>query len=413
MKNYLFLFLVFCVFSAFSQPARNGVPGVFLDCQWGCDQQYLKSTLTYLNFMRDRADADILVQQTGIQNGGGGTEFTLLFFGRRKFAGQQDTLRFHLPPAASDTEIRQALLRHLERGLLPYLLQTPLAERISFVVDLEPADTVAAEPASDPWNFWTFSVRTNVNFNGQEVSRSMNLFGRVDISRVSEHQKTAFNVGGDYGRNTFQFEDTLREVYENGGYFFNASEVLAIDNHWSYGFFGGGRQAQFNNLKMSTYLQSGIEYNIFPYVDVARRQLRLRYFLGSRFNSYFDETVYFKTEEWLWEQVLAMNYKQLFQWGDFNMGFRYSNYLHDWSLNRTHIFIGLELNLFRGFRFNVYSDYGVVHNQVELPSGGATKEEALLQIRQLQTGYNYGLHTGVRYTFGSIYSNVINPRFSG
>ena len=52
-----------------------------------------------------------------------------------------------------------------------------------------------------------------------------------------------------------------------------------------------------------------------------------------------------------------------------------------------------------------------VRNQVELPNGGASKEEALLRIRQLKTGYRYGLYMGISYTFGSIYSNVINRRF--
>ncbi|MBK6930208.1 MAG: hypothetical protein IPH12_04835 [Saprospirales bacterium] len=73
MKNYLFLF-VFLLDSIClrSQEARNGAPHIFLDCQWGCDVQYLKSELDYVNFMRDRADADIFIQQTALVNGSGG-----------------------------------------------------------------------------------------------------------------------------------------------------------------------------------------------------------------------------------------------------------------------------------------------------------------------------------------------------
>ncbi len=37
----------------------------------------------------------------------------------------------------------------------------------------------------------------------------------------------------------------------------------------------------------------------------------------------------------------------------------------------------------------------------------------LLRIRQLETNYRYFGSVGLRYTFGSIYNNVVNPRFGG
>lgn len=412
MKNYLVLcLLAFGSTALQAQGARNGAPKIFLDCDWGCDQQYLKSELSYLNFMRDRADADIFIQQNAQQNGGGGTRFNLFFFGQKQFAGQNDTLSFHVPPATSDNDGRQLLKATIERGLLPYLLQTPLADKITFSVNADSTTGNTVEPATDPWNFWTFSVRSNISVNGQEIAKSLNLFGRVEANRVTERQKTHFRFGGEYGRNTFQFEDTLSEVYENGGFFFNLSEILAINDHWSYGFFGNGRQAQYNNLKINTSFRVGVEYNLYPYQEVARRQLTFRYRLGPQFNRYFDETVYFKQEELLWEHSLAANYRQVFQWGTFNLGAYQANYMHNWKLNETLFYGGLELNLFKGFRLYLDGEYRVTHNQVELPSGGASKEEALLRIRQLQSGYNYGMYVGISYTFGSIYSNVVNPRF--
>jgi hypothetical protein len=38
-------------------------------------------------------------------------------------------------------------------------------------------------------------------------------------------------------------------------------------------------------------------------------------------------------------------------------------------------------------------------------------EEVLLQRRQLETGYSYFFSVGLSYTFGSIFTNVVNPRF--
>jgi len=414
MKNYLslLLFAVLAVPALFAQGARDGAPHIFLDCQWGCDHEFLKTELTYVNFMRDRADADIFIQQTAVANGSGGVQYTLFLFGQKQFAGQNDTLVFHLPPAASENDSRQTMKTQLERGLLPYLLKTPLAKNISFSVRQEPSESNARETARDPWNFWTFSIRGNAYLNGQKVAKSLELFGNLEANRITEQQKTLLSAGGDYGRNAFRFDDTLSEVYENGGYYFSAAQVFSIDAHWSYGLFGGARQAQYNNLKMSAYVNPGVEFNIFPYKDVARRQLALRYQAGPRLNRYFDETIYFKINELLWEHTLGASYKQVFQWGNFNLGMRSATYLHDWSLNETNIFGGLELNLFKGFNLNLFGEYGLLRNQIELPNDGATKEEALLRIRQLQTGYSYFMYCGISYTFGSIYSNVVNPRFN-
>ena len=50
-------------------------------------------------------------------------------------------------------------------------------------------------------------------------------------------------------------------------------------------------------------------------------------------------------------------------------------------------------------------------DQIYLPAGGATQEEILLQRRQLGTAYQYYASIGFRYTFGSIFNNVVNPRF--
>ena len=43
--------------------------------------------------------------------------------------------------------------------------------------------------------------------------------------------------------------------------------------------------------------------------------------------------------------------------------------------------------------------------------GGATPEEILLRRKELETNFEYFTSFGFTYTFGSIYNNVVNPRF--
>ena len=52
-----------------------------------------------------------------------------------------------------------------------------------------------------------------------------------------------------------------------------------------------------------------------------------------------------------------------------------------------------------------------MRDQLSLPRSSATDQEILLQRRELATEYQYSLSVGVSYTFGSIYNNVVNPRF--
>lgn len=46
-----------------------------------------------------------------------------------------------------------------------------------------------------------------------------------------------------------------------------------------------------------------------------------------------------------------------------------------------------------------------------LPRRDATPEEVLLRVRELQSGHEVRLQVGLSYTFGSIFNNIVNPRF--
>src|SRR3990170_985980 len=50
---------------------------------------------------------------------------------------------------------------------------------------------------------------------------------------------------------------------------------------------------------------------------------------------------------------------------------------------------------------------------LSLPAGDRSAEEVLLLRRQLATTHRYSLGFGISYQFGSIYNNVVNPRFGG
>ena len=83
-----------------AQPGRPMTPPppaaallrIFLDCN-RCDGEYMRQEITFVDYMRDRRDADVHVLVTTQETGGGGTEYTLKFIGLGSFAGVDQTLR--------------------------------------------------------------------------------------------------------------------------------------------------------------------------------------------------------------------------------------------------------------------------------------------------------------------------------
>src|SRR6266550_1621845 len=70
---------------AFAKPQTPAAPvqqlvRVFLDCN-RCDQEYIKKEVTFIDYVRNREDADVHVLVTTQETGGGGSQWTLKFIG--------------------------------------------------------------------------------------------------------------------------------------------------------------------------------------------------------------------------------------------------------------------------------------------------------------------------------------------
>ena len=53
----------------------------------------------------------------------------------------------------------------------------------------------------------------------------------------------------------------------------------------------------------------------------------------------------------------------------------------------------------------------MIHNQLSLVKAGASTEEILVRQKELATQYSFFTDLTFFYTFGSIYSSAVNPRF--
>ena len=75
--------------------------------------------------------------------------------------------------------------------------------------------------------------------------------------------------------------------------FFRSLYVLSVSDHFSAGFFTGFGNSTYANIKSSFDFSPAIEYNYFPYQESVRRNFTFLYRIGSLYQNYFNETIYF------------------------------------------------------------------------------------------------------------------------
>lgn len=109
--------------------SENEALRVFLDCA-RCDQDFMRTEITYVDFMRDRQDAQVHVLVT-TQATGAGTEYTLAFIGLGEFADTDLSLRYAASQTDTADEVRRAFARRLELGLAPFIAGTPVADELA------------------------------------------------------------------------------------------------------------------------------------------------------------------------------------------------------------------------------------------------------------------------------------------
>ena len=413
------------------QDTRDVVLKLFLDCQGaGCrDLDFFRSEVPVVNWVRDREDSDLHVLVTDQTTGGGGRLFTLAFIGRGEFEGEEQELSISTSADATDDDQRKAILSRLKLGLVQYLVGTPAADQI--VVSLLGAQGVEAEmveqggraipreeqvasSGDDPWNFWVFRLGGNGVLNGESRIKASNLIANLSANRTTDAWK--FDISGLFSKSKSEFTvnpDLPQVVSVIEDWRLSSILVRSLTPKWSLGVRTiAGRSTRLNeDFRWS--ISPGIEYNFVPYTESTRRLFTLQALLNVRHWDYTEETVYFETEETRLAASLTAAVNQVQPWGRMQLSLTGSQYLHDADLYRVALNGSLSFRLFRGFSVNVGGFYAWVRDQLFLPTGGASQEDVLLRQRQLQTNFNYATVIGFSYQFGSIFNNVVNPRFGG
>jgi len=384
---------------------------VYLDCG-DCFPEYLRDEIDWVDFVRDPRDAAVHLLSSSRETGGGGREVVLRFVGRDRFDGHNHDLRAITLSGDTENTRRAVILRTAIVGLLDYVAHDGLPPDVDLSVDTARASRAAA-PAADPWNFWVFEIAGQASLEAEESTRDRQWGIDVTADRVTEQWKVGVGAEIEHQHETFDLdEDDPFEVdqRERSLDFFLAR---SLGPHWSFGVDGRAETSTFGNTKVSIQAAPAVEYSFFPYSEYATRQFRLQYQAGVERATYNEITLFDKLEETLWRHELSATLDQRQPWGSVEVGAEWSQYLHDRALYRLEVDGELSLRVTRGLEVEIDGSASRIRDQIALPRRDATPEEVLLRLRELRSGYDVRFSFGLSYRFGSIFNNIVNPRFGG
>ncbi|MGB2718064.1 MAG: hypothetical protein WBC51_28010 [Vicinamibacterales bacterium] len=413
MLFVLFAAVLICVLvpqeaAALQQKASTQLK-IFLDCQ-GCFSDFMRTEITFVDFVRDRTEADVHVLVTSAETGGGGREYTVAFIGNGTLKGTDHTLKTLTTRADPEDIVRRQLATTLRIGLLNYIARDDVPKGLAVSVRLGSEEQRPAV-AGDRWNNWVFSVRGSASFDGQESSREKQIGGSISADRITPDWKITFGSEFDHETEEFDLDEDEPVRVRRRERDFEWLAVKGLGEHWSIGGTGAIESSTFNNTELLFSVAPAVEYNVFPYSSYTRRQLRAQYAVGVRQVNYYEETLFGKMQETLPQHELSLTYEQREQWGSLEARTEWSQYLHELDKSRLELDGELAVRLARGLSVAADLNASRIRDQLGLPARGATPEEVLLRLRRLRSSYEYRFSMSLTYTFGSIFSSVVNPRF--
>ena len=385
---------------------------LFLDCRTTyCDFDYVRTEINFVNYVRDPVDAQIYVLVTTEYTGGGGTRFTVNLLGRQDLTGRNDTLVYISRQTDTYDEVRRALTQTLKLGLVGYAARSALAERIQITYEAPPGQPEVDRQRRDPWDYWVFNTGMSGNFSGEQARLTSSLYGSFSANRTTEKWKLSFGLSAQYSHTVQTISADTTVATDTHSESFGSLTVRSLGDHWAAGLRTSVSSSTYYNQLIDVRLLPAIEYDVYPYAEATRRSLTIQYALGADAVRYREVTIYRRTSQLVPLHTLRALYNARQRWGAANAALAYSQYLQDPRRLSLGLTGNLDFRVFRGLSLGVHANVSFIHDQLYLPAAGATTEEVLLNLRQLATSYSYYSAIGFSYTFGSIYNNVVNPRF--
>lgn len=412
---FLFIFSVFIVNAGDTKPEsavlfsfdkKEGKPKVFVEGLW-IDFDYLRRNMQFVDFVNDPAVSDVHIIVTQRRSGSGGNVYSMMYNNRTYDNLSNFTLT--CTSASSDTreETRDIIAETLKKGLMPFVNESTVSDRM--LIRYRDTEDIQPTVTEDPWNHWTFRGDFNGNINLEESRKNFNYWINLRADKVTRDWRIR-NSGRRSKRTVEYISDGESYKSENISNNYSSSVVHSLSSRWSAGAFLSYSNSNYTNILYSISLKPAVEYNIFPWDIEDRKVFTIAYYIGPDWNKYYEETIYGKLRERLWEQSLRLDLQLVHTWGEIEAGLNASHYLRDFNKNRITLDTELSIRIIRGLSVNFDFRIENIHDQIYLSKEELSLEDILLNKVQLPSTFEVRAGAGVRIQFGSIYNNIVNNR---
>ena len=372
-------------------------------------ENYIKVNLWYVDYVRDPLESQVHVLIASQSTASGGLQYQVLFIGKANFEGRNDTLHLIAPIENTNRQTRDQLTNVITMGLMPYLADNGQQKFMFF--DYTNKSKLITQSV-DKWRSWVFTTTLNTNLSADQTTELFAGDGTVSVAKITDQWKHRITGGlsisnNNYETSTYSFSG--QTIIKN----FRILTVKSLTDHWSWGIEPAFYASTYSNVKTQFSLAPGIEYDLFPYSQSVNHLFTLRYRIQPLYNTYIDSTVFLKTEEFLLNQILDATYTHIASWGNISSTLTASHYINHSKAYRLDWVNQLNIRVAKGLFFTLTGNISLINNQLTISKVNLKPEEIILQQRETLTNYSYSLQVGIRYTFGSIYNNVVNPRYEG
>lgn len=392
---------------------RGNALRVFLDCNtFRCDSDYFRTEIGFVNWVRDRTVADVHLLITSSQTGGGGNVFTLDFIGVGDLEGDDDQLLLTTLATATEDEVLQALTGVIAAGLARY--SVAIGQPTGFEITSVGPDTdelVAPGQVDDPWNFWVFELRSEIELEGEETQKERSYDGSFEATRTTDLWKFEFEANGSFSRDERELSDGELAIDDRTNWNANLLLVYSLAPHWSVGVLSGAEASTRRNQEFGASGAVALEYSFFDYVEAPRRSLTARYDMVVEYYDWEEETIFGEMAETRPRHQLRLQLFQLQPWGETSVSLDGSQFLDDLGLWSASLNGDLELRILRGLNLDLRGGVQLIENQIFISREGLTDEDIIFGRFERPTDYTYYFSAGLSFEFGSIFNNVVSNRF--
>jgi hypothetical protein len=370
---------------------------------------YIRVKLWYVDYVRDPRSADVHVIITSQGTAAGGSEYYLFILGKGKYAEKSDTVHFTAPVEYTNRKIRDELTNVLTMSLMPFFV---INEQYKYLLFDYSNRQKLVQQSVDKWNNWVYTSILNTSLNSDQSATVFSGDVNFSAAQITENWKKRLTAGISFANNSYA---TSSYSYSGNTIIKNVNGLLvrSLSEHWSTGIEPAFYASTYNNIKSQFSLAPGIEYDIFPYSESVNRLFTLKYRLKPLYNIYIDSTVFDQTKEFILDQVLDATYTRIESWGNLSATLTASHYINYPKAYRFDMVGQINIQVAKGLFFNVTGNVSLINNQLSISKALLKPEQIILQQRETLSNYSVGFQIGIRYVFGSIYNNIVNPRYEG